>query len=318
VNLHFKESIGRTAKWIAVFALIVCSIPRLYSENILWTYDFTTGEMSDWNHYSNSPSAGFTPAGEGLFALYNGGNTVFHSAAINETKFKTKTGDRIQMRLAWTPLETRNANAGSNNQVFQLGLMNLDTSWEKSEETFNTADGFWLAGREVVSTAPGDDTWGTETLDLFLHSDETPSLINGAYLGRITFDSYTSTEKTDSAPASASATYLDIALDLESTDEGNFNYAVEIGSYEWNRIGDGEPTFTPEGTLFERKGTRAHGLDGFDGLHPALGYLVADSSQQGVAASFFGSSISQSPIPEPSGLALLFIGGGLLGLRRRS
>lgn len=274
-----------------------------------WTYDFSSGSLAtDWTFNTNNPAVvNVGSAGLGTAAISKTATTVFHAAAQHGASYGMGVGDTLRLSLAWAPFMTQNASGGYN-QVFQLGVLN-DAA---ATDTFSNGDGFWLTGREVAATlAPGPDLWGTQTLDLWIHTDQasTANPITAEYLGQIVIDSYRA--GTDGSNAT---TFLDIDLELEITTAGSFDYTVVIDAYDWTELG-GDVGWTPGGTILSDAGSRTDDLDSRGDLHPTIGYVVSDSSNEGAMASYW----SNVPVlvPEPQAASMLMLGALLIGLRRR-
>lgn len=250
---------------VAIFVAVVGLSGRSLAVDSEWTYDFATGSLpADWNHNSNHPAGFFVPAGSNLAAMGIGGISVHQSSAIHQSSYNMSVGDSVEMKLAWAPFETTDQIPAGNNQVFQLGLLDLNDPWATTSDRLGSGDGFWVAGREIEATAStGVGDWGTQTLNLWLHTDDRPDVSGpniGVYLGQVTIDSYMV-----AADTSVSTTFLDIDLRLERTAAGDFDYEFDLVSYEWTLLG-ASTTWVNEGNVFSRTGTMGHDLLGSDDL----------------------------------------------------
>lgn len=282
-----------------------------------WSGDFSADALgAEWNFNTNSPVVTFNHVpgfGTSLAGIEVGGNTIFHSAAIHQNSYGVAVGDSLTVSLAWSPSFAQEVEVGGYNQMFQLGVLNLSDSWASATDTFASGDGIWLAGREVAATAPtGIGEWGTSTFDLWIHTDDanTANPLTSEYLGRQTIDTFK-----QGSDGSISMKFLDIDLVFGMENDGEFEFGVGIDQWEFTSLA-GATEWVDEGEFVNYSGSRTHDLDDTSALHPSLGYIVADSSSQGVQSAFF----SQAPlaVPEPSGLGLLGLGVSLLLRRRRA
>ena len=302
---------------LAILAGCLGQTVSVKATDFSWSHDFKTGSLTDdWNFNTNNQAVVsfdyYAPSGTEIAHISKGGKTVFHSAAIHETSYTLGNNDSLNMNLAWAPFETQTS-AGTNNQVFQFGVLNLEKNWKETTNTFANGDGFWVSGREVGSTSHSKpNVWGTETLDLWIHTDQASSAnpFTAKYLGQISFNSFR-----EGAEGSISTTFLDLNLEVGIKSAGNFEYSLSIDTYEYT-LTKGISSWVDQGRIFSAKGSRSHDLARTSSLHPTFGYIVADSSDEGATASYWSNV--PTPVPEPGTAGLMALALTLLARRRRA